>query len=80
MVLWEENPVNGGINSENQILAVPALDEGLSRPNYSLWIETGGASMLSYTARFRIDQKIIKTSSHQKYGTKIVEGNLTLPW
>jgi len=44
------NPVNGGINSENQILAVPALDEGLSRPNYSLWIETGCASMLSYTA------------------------------
>ena len=28
-----KKPVNGGINSENRILAVPALDKGLSRPN-----------------------------------------------
>jgi len=73
-----KRPVNSGINSENTFLLC------LLRINhaqiYSLWIEIDGASMLSYTTRFWMDQKIINTSSHQEYNTKMVEGNLTLPW
>jgi len=31
--VWGKKPINGGINSENRIFALSAMDKGLSCPN-----------------------------------------------
>ena len=75
-----KKPVNGGINPENAYSLCQRWIKGYHAQIYPLSIEIGGGSMLSYTARFWMGQKIIKTSRNHEYDTKMLKGNLTLPW